>query len=170
MRDQLISHLIETLQDEYQYYQKLRDLADSKNDAIVANDVDKLSDLIENDKKVIETLDNLEAERNDILKEMRDILGLDEGELEYEVLADNLSETWTEKLNEVREKLLKVMEELHEINEQNKVLLQEAIKLNNFSFQMISDVVEPNTQTYNNQKNKKDKSNNKINRIIDRRA
>ncbi|MFW6309439.1 MAG: flagellar protein FlgN [bacterium] len=168
---ELVSNLITVLKNEFEYYQKLKDLAEIKNQAIIDNDVDELSQQIEKDKKVIETLDNLEEKRVDVLVALREELGLEEGQLEYEVLIENISDRAGEELNRVREKLLQVMEELHQINEQNKVLLQEAIKLNNFSFNMIANIVEPDLDTYtDNNKSNKNKSDSKIKRIIDRRA
>ncbi len=166
-KNKQINKLIKILEQEYELYHELYKLASSKKEAIIENNVQELNNLIEKDEKVINSFNQLESERNQLLDDLKDNYNLETENLNYSRLIKELSDPWKEKMTQIRNKLLDVIDKLNQQNEQNKVLLKEAIKLNNFSYKMIAQILEPDNKTY--KKDKKDKDE-RINHIIDRKA
>lgn len=168
MENDLISRLVTILKKEYRYYQRLNKLALGKKDSIIDNDVDKLSQLVKEDDRIITDLEELEKERILIMDKLAELYKLDPGNINYSQLIKLIPESWQEELVSLREDLLIIIDELHDRNQQNKVLIEEAIKINNFSLNVLMKALEPDNQTYGKNSNSPDKD--KITHLIDRRA
>lgn len=170
MNQELVNNLINILQKEYDYYQTLCDLACAKKEALINNNVEELAQLVEKDTEKIELVQQLEEKRNNILANFSQELGL-EKEVKLNNLLKEIPKPYQNKLKNIRKKLLKVIEEFQQINEENRVLLEEAIELNSFSFKMMANIVEPDSQTYDNTNNNNNKeSGNKVRHIMDRKV
>ena len=168
MDTELLKKLIQILKKEYREYQKLLELAEEKKDALVANDIDVLSSLLNNEEEILETINQFDAAREDIIIELSTELDLVSSEINYSQLIEHLPDKWVNKLKPVREKLLTTINELHELNESNKMLINEAIKLNNLTYKSIAQIIEPNNNTYNRETT--GKSDNSTTHIMDRKA
>ncbi|MFW5985577.1 MAG: flagellar protein FlgN [Halanaerobiaceae bacterium] len=166
MNEKLLDNLYAVLKTEYEYYQKLNDFASEKKEAIIENDVEKLTEIIEKEKDIIAEINQLEDKRDNLLAEFNSKVDLDTEQLNYSQLVENISQKWETRLGELREKLLNIIDELHQKNEENKSLINEAIKLNNFSFKMMTRLLNPDSNTYNPD----DKGEDSSNHIMDRRA
>ena len=162
-----IEGLYNILSEEYELYVKLNKTASEKNEAIVENEIEDLAEVVENEDELLKKIENLEEKRTKIIAELAQRHDLDD-DFQYKNLINNFPEEWQDKFSDIREKLLEVIDEIHEKNEENTMLLDEAIKLNNFSLNMLSKAVSPENGTYNKkQTNKKGKQNYNI---IDRQA
>ena len=168
MNKKIISSLIDVLKKEYEYHQKLCDSALSKKKAIIENEIEELTDIINEEKILLNDLDELENERNQVLNNLAQEYDFKENPPQYNLLKEKLPDKYKQDLKNIRDKLLEVIEELQKINEQNKVLLQEAVKLNNFSFDLMAEVLEPQTNVYGNDEENDDE--NKTQHIMDRKA
>ena len=162
-----IEELYNILSDEYELYQKLKNTASEKNDAIIENDIDDLAKVVEKEDELLAEIEEYEEKRTNIITKLADRFDLKE-DFQYSNLINNFPEEWQDKFSELRSKLLEVIDEIHEKNEENTMLLDEAIKLNNFSLNMLSKAVSPENGTYDKkQTNKKGKQSYNI---IDRKA
>ncbi|MGM0438537.1 MAG: flagellar protein FlgN [Bacillota bacterium] len=162
-----IEELYNILSEEYELYQKLNKTASEKNEAIVENEIDDLAEVVENEDEFLKKIEELEEKRTKIIVNLAEKYDLKD-DFQYSNLINNFPEDWQDKFSEIRKKLLEVIDEIHEKNEENTMLLDEAIKLNNFSLNMLSKAVSPENGTYNkNQTSKKGKQNYNI---IDRQA
>ncbi|MFW6028861.1 MAG: flagellar protein FlgN [Halanaerobiales bacterium] len=162
-----IEKLFEILKKEYELYTKLKETANKKNTAIIDNEIDDLAKAVERENEIIDNLEELEEIREDILSILEDKYDLAQN-FQFSNLINNFPEELQEEYLELRNSLLEVIDEIHEKNQENALLLDEAIKLNNFSLKMLTKAVSPENSTYN-----KDKLKNKVKQgynIIDRKA
>lgn len=166
MINKKIDKLIGILNQEYDYYQDLRELAADKKEMIIENEVEQLSEIIEEDEDIVKQLEQLEEERNQLISELGADYEIGKKQITFQDLQEHLPADKKQQLEDIRGQLLTVIEELDRKNDENRQLLEEAIKLNNFSFEMMSRVLEPESQTYNNKSegDNPDKSNHIINR------
>ena len=167
MKDDIISSLINVLKKEYKYHQKLCETARAKKEVIIENKIKDLSEIIEKEKVLLSDLNELEDNRSQYLDLISTEYNLESNPPQYNILKKELDSSQKNELKDIREKLLKVIEELQSINQENKILLEEAIKLNNFSFELIANSLEPENNIYDKNTTKKDK---KVKNIIDRKA
>ena len=167
MQDKLLSDLLDVLKREYEKYEKLQETADKKKDILVENEIEELADIVQKEDEIITEIEDLENKRTELLKTILDTSKIDEDELNYKELTSYLPDSWKEKFDPVRDRLLNIIELLHQKNEENRLLLQEAIKVNNFSINMLQKTLEPMNNTYN--KKKKSETKQGYN-IVDRRA
>ena len=168
MEEQLLKQLIEILKKEYQEYEKLLSLAEQKKESLIENDVDRLSNLIDTEEEVLTTISDYDNQRDKLVYTLSQELEIDHQEINYSELIDHIPEEWVKKLEPVRDKLLTIIDELHTINESNKMLIDEAIKLNNLTYKTIAQIVNPDNRNYNPDQD--NKSDNSTTHIIDRKA
>lgn len=168
--DNLIKSLVEILGTEYKYYLELNDLAIQKKEAIIANDVEKLTELLKDDEEVIEYINELENKRTIIMKELINLNNFQESNLNFNKIIDISPDQYSGTLKRIRESLVQTIDQLHDQNEQNSLLIQEAMKLNQFSLSMMMNFLEPESQTYNPKQANINKDNNRVTRLLDRRG
>ncbi|MFP4662670.1 MAG: flagellar protein FlgN [Halanaerobiales bacterium] len=167
MDQSIYKELAEVLNKEYKEYLKLNDLAQSKKDTIVNNDVEQLGELIKDDSEIISKINELEKERSRIIGEICRNNNLASEDINFTQLINVIPEPWKDELCKVRNQLLEVIDELHTQNEQNKYLVTEALKLNNASLNIFINALQPENKTYNMKQKKLDS---KSSHIIDRRG
>jgi flagellar biosynthesis/type III secretory pathway chaperone len=109
----------------------------------------------------------LEESRNNLVKKLLDLYEVKEEEINYSELTGYLPDEWQDEFDPIRDDLLESIENLHEKNEENRMLLNEAVKLNKFSINMLQKVLEPVSGTYNKDKNSEKKQGYNI---VDRKA
>ena len=165
--EKLLKVLYNILENEYDYYLDLNEFAAAKKKAIIDNDVEGLSQIIVEEKELIAELNQLETERDDILDKLKHDISESEAALNFNQLVASVSDSWSDKFKKIRDKLLQTIDELHQKNESNKLLINEAIKMNKFSYQMIARVVDPTNNTYNKDD---DSTENSARHFMDRRA
>ena len=155
MSEKLKEDLLNILTEEKALYQKLFEIAEEKNEALVNNDTDKLMEIIENDREIISDIEKKDRERNDRIQEIKAEFEIELEKDSYSNLIKELPEDWGETLNPIREELIELTDEFHSLNEQNQKLLQQAIELNQISFETIMKNIKDQDTTYS--KTAKDK-------------
>ena len=88
-------------------------------------------------------------------------------DISFQELIKLIPDSEQEKMLDIREKLLDVIDRLQEQNEQNKLLVTEAINLNNVTINMFLEALEPENAIYD-MKQKAVK--NKTRRLLDRKG
>jgi flagellar biosynthesis/type III secretory pathway chaperone len=167
MQDKLLADLLSILKNEYEKYEKLQETADKKTEALVENEIDGLADIVEKEDEIITNIEDLEESRNNLVKKLLDLYEVKEEEINYSELTGYLPDEWQDEFDPIRDDLLESIENLHEKNEENRMLLNEAVKLNKFSINMLQKVLEPVSGTYNKDKNSEKKQGYNI---VDRKA
>ncbi|RAK08588.1 FlgN protein [Halanaerobium saccharolyticum] len=155
MSEKLKKDLLNILKEEKALYQKLFEIAEEKNEALVNNDTDKLMEIVENDREVIADIEAKDKERNDKIQEIKDEFEIELEKNSYSSLIEKLPEGWGEDLNPIREELIDLTDDFHNLNEQNQKLLEQAIDLNQTSFETIVKSIKDQDTTYS--KTAKDK-------------
>lgn len=167
MEEKALKDLLEILSQEYDCLNSLSRLALEKEDAIIKNGIEKLSELLENEQKIIEQIKLLEKERLIIISQIKDLYSLSKEGLTFTELKAELPALWQKELLLIREKLLEKIEELHKRNEKNGVLISEALKINGFSWELLLNIVQSTNQIYGK---KRDLGINTSQHIIDHRS
>ncbi|WP_230867156.1 flagellar export chaperone FlgN [Iocasia frigidifontis] len=148
MGEEVIERLIEILEEEYEYLVVLNQLVLKKKKAIIKNDVDKLAELLGKDREILAGIQSLEKDRLEIISQLKEMYKLNKEDLTFVELKDSLPDLWQKELSVMKEKMLKVIADLHKGNEKNRVLIAEAVKLNEFSLGILLNILQPTNQTY----------------------
>mgnify|MGYP006303306587 CR=1 FL=1 len=155
MSDKLKKELLNILKEEKELYQKLFEIAEEKNEALVSNDTDKLMETVNNDREVIPEIEKKEKERNEKINEIKSEFKIELEKDSYSNLIAKLPEDWGEDLNPIREELIELTDEFHSLNEQNQKLLKQALELNQLSFETIMQNIKDEDTTYSKNNNEK---------------
>ncbi|PTV96841.1 FlgN protein [Halanaerobium saccharolyticum] len=148
MSDKLKKELLNILKEEKELYQKLFEIAEAKNEALVNNDTDKLVETVENDREVISEIEAKDQQRNDKIQEIKAEFEIELEKDSYSNLIKKLPAEWGETLNPIREELIELTDEFHNLNEQNQLLLTQALELNQLSFETIMENIKKEDTTY----------------------
>ena len=150
MSEQQLSELLEILKEENNLYKNLLDIAEDKKETLINNQIDTLFSHVENDREHIDEISNLEDRRLELMEDIKEDFDI-EDDLSYLEFVSQLPDEWENRLNPVREDLLTTLEEFHVINEENKKLIEEAVRFNKFSIDLIVDNLKNNENTYHSQ-------------------
>ena len=148
MQEKLKEDLLKILKAEKVLYQQLFEIAEEKNEALVANDTDKLIEIVEKDREVIADIETKDQERNDKIQEIKTEYEIELEKDSYSNLIKKLPADWGKALNPIREDLIELTDEFHNLNEQNQKLLEQAIELNQISFETIMQNIKDQDTTY----------------------
>ena len=130
--------LINILKGEYTLYQDLIKLSEKKTDVIVDKEIDKLENVIIKEEKLVNQVQKLEKKRQSLT-----------GERSLTEFIDDARPQNKERLEELRNKLLKVTTQLRETNQLNNKLLKNALQLTNLNLNLLTN--NSKQGTYGNQ-------------------
>lgn len=148
----LMDDLLGVLEKEEKEYSTLIGLSKQKRETIIAADVDGLNAITEQEQLVADVLHNLELKRRDVLSDMAVVLGKNAEELTIEQILESLEKQPKEqqRLAECRTKLHATLDEMKKWNQQNQVLLQQALELVEFDLTLFKSLRQaPQTANYN---------------------
>lgn len=148
MGEDVIERLIAILEKEYECLAALNQLVLEKKDAIIKNDIDELAELLGKDRGILLEIQSLEKERLETISQLKEFYKLNKEGITFAELKDVLPDVWQEKLSVLKEKLLRVITDLDKGNEKNRVLISEAVKLNEFSLGLLLNTMQPANQIY----------------------
>lgn len=147
----LIDSLIETLNNEKTEYDKLLELSNSKTSAIVSGNVDKLQEILVKEQKIIENLDSIENVRQNIVKDICNVLHLDYKEIKVEQIVQLLEKKAAEHdaLQAAQLGLRRTIDQLVKVNDNNRLLLRESMDMIEFELNLAKNsMVAPQTGNY----------------------
>ncbi len=150
MSEKQLSELVEILKKENDIYNNLLSIAEEKKETLINNEIDTLFSHVESDREHIDEISDLEDRRLELMEDIKSDFDLEE-DLSYREFVSQLPEEWEAKLNPVRAELLETLEEFHVLNEENKKLIEEAVRFNKFSIDLIVDNLKNNENTYHDQ-------------------
>ena len=147
----LMDDLLDVIEQEDNHYRKLIELSTEKKDAIIKADIRRLEDITNEEQDVTSILKNLETRRSGVLSDMADVLGQDPETLTVRKMIGLLEKQPKEQkvLSELRDRLRHTLDEMSVVNEQNRVLLEQALEMVNFDLTLFKSLRQaPETANY----------------------
>ena len=126
----LMEDLINVLNQEEEQYQGLIELGKKKREVVIRADIKTLDEITATEQEAASNLQNLAKKRARVLNDMATVLGRNPGE--------------------VKERLLQTGKEMAAINEQNEILLNQALEMVEFDLTLLKSMRQaPETANYN---------------------
>ncbi len=148
----LMENLIDILNEQYDAYTNLVELSKKKTPIIVQGSLEELQKVTDEEQLAVDIVNNIDKKRIEIMKDIANVLNQDEKTLKLSDLVNIINTRPEEqaKLEEVRGKLIKVGKELKNVNERNKELLENALEMIDFDFNLIQAMKQaPQMGNYN---------------------
>lgn len=161
-----LNELISILTVEKKLYTELTNLAHDKQKVIINNNVEQLADFLKKEQELIDEIESTEKERRNAVIGLCNELNISEKELSFSKLREYLDTSSRIKLDEFKKSLLVILEELHETNETNRMLIEEAMRLNDYSIRLLAQATTPISPIYS----KEGANDNKPRHLIDKKA
>ena len=138
----LVDDLLQTLREEKDGYDRLYELAQNKRKAVIDRNLSELTSITEREQAISDRLKNLENHRVSVMKDMASVLGHDEEELSKQPNEQ-------EVLSKARDELINSATRMQFLNQQNRVLLEQAIEMVNFDLTLYKSMRHaPETANY----------------------
>lgn len=148
----LMEDLLDVLEKEEKQYQDLIELGLEKKQAVIKADIQTLEQITAKEGDVASVLQNFAKRRTRVLNDMATVLGKEPGEITITKMIGYLQGQPKEqqKLMEIKEKLLTTGEQMKSINQQNEVLLKQALEMVEFDLTLLKSMRQaPETANYN---------------------
>lgn len=143
-----LNELIRVLTLEKKLYKDLANLAHDKQRLIIANDIEELAEVLKKEQELIDTIEATEKERRTAVINLCNELNISERELSFSKLREFLDEESRKKLDQFKSSLLEILDELQATNETNRELIEEAMRINDFTVRLITQAATPPSPTY----------------------
>jgi len=128
--EQIIEELIQVCSKEIKAFNKLLKTLHSKQRAIVEGELERLKNHVEDENKIVHETRDLEAQRLARTQDLAKQLSLTDGSPKLSEIIDKVEERYAQRLREQRDLLRTVIEQIHDLNENNQFLI-------NYSLQFI---------------------------------
>lgn len=148
----LMENLIEVLDLESQEYENLLELSTKKTPVIVAGSLEELAKITDEEQTVVSKINHLEQKRQEVFADIANVINKDVNTLMLADLVTMLKARPQEqqKLAKVHDKLSSTVHDVKRVNEQNRVLIQNALEMVEFDMNMLQAMkAAPETANYN---------------------
>lgn len=148
----LMEELIDVLEKEEAQYKDLIELGGQKREAVIKADIKTLEQITAIEGDVASALQNIAKKRTRVLNDMATVLGKEPKDITITKLIGYLENQPQEqqKLSELKERLLDTGGKMRAINEQNEVLLKQALEMVEFDLTLLKSMRQaPETANYN---------------------
>lgn len=148
----LMENLIEVLDQESQEYENLVELSMKKTPVIVAGELEQLAKITDEEQTVVDRINRLEQKRQEVFTDIANVTNKDVNTLMLTDLVEMLKSRPEEqqKLARVHDRLSTAVHEVKRINEQNRILIQNALEMVEFDMNMLQAMkIAPETANYN---------------------
>jgi flagellar biosynthesis/type III secretory pathway chaperone len=152
----LVEELLSILKKEERVYRKMLGYAEKKVQVLVDANIKELEKITSAEQQSSDVLVNYSNQQIQLLKDIANVLGKVEGEMTVTKLIDMLDTQpeMQEKLTIARNHLIETATKVNEVNEQNKILIEQAIELNNFDITLFKSLRQaPETANYDEHAN-----------------
>jgi len=135
----LIEELIQTLEQESAIYEEMIPLAEKKTQIIVANDLQALQTITEQEQMTVDRIGALERKRQEVIVNIGTVLNKDPATLNFRTLIQILQGQQAEQkqLRELHDRLKRTVERLADINKRNKALIEQSLEMIEFNMNFI---------------------------------
>jgi len=147
----LIEELVDILGKEQEVYNQLIPVIREKTQVIVMNDTVALQEITAKEQDAIDKVTALEKKRARVMQDIRIVLGKEDENLNLSTLIGLLDTKQKEKriLSELHDKLKETVNILVDINNRNKVLIQQSLEMIEFNMNFLQSTrMSPGNNTY----------------------
>ncbi len=147
----LMQELLDVLGEEEKQYQNLVELNDTKRGAVIQADLKELGAVTAKEQEIASVLANLANKRGGILNDMATVLGKEPKDMTINKMIGYLENQPEEQrmLTECRDRLLAAGNRMRAMNEQNQVLLNQAMEMVEFDLTLLRSMRQaPETANY----------------------
>ncbi len=147
----LIDDLVQVLESENEQYQKLAGLSKEKKQVIIKADVPSLEKIVDLEQDVASTIQNLDNRRKKVMHDMSVVLNKPEEDFTVNTVIEMLGSQPEEqkRLENVKNQLKATLDEVRKINEQNQILLRQALDMVEFDLTLFRSMrTAPETANY----------------------
>ncbi len=147
----LIEELIDTLNKENSEYEKLLELSRRKSAVIVSRDIPALEKITDDEQNVMTTIGKLDAKREQVTRDIADVINKDVESLKLSVLIELLAKQPKEQkaLSDVHDRLKVTVDSVRRINESNRQLIEQSLEMVEFDLNMARAMRQaPETNNY----------------------
>lgn len=147
----LMQELIQTLHREKEEYEKFFQLSKKKTTVLVEGKVDELQKITEEEQKLVDIINMVDKKRESILKDIGDVLNKKPQDLTLLRLSELLTSQPEEQkeLVSLHDELKRLLKNVQSINEQNKDLVNELLKMVAFDMNLVKSMKQaPETANY----------------------
>ena len=148
----LMENLIEVLDLESTEYENLLGLSMKKTPVIVAGAMEELAKITDEEQNVVSKISRLEQRREEVFADIANVINKDVKTLKLSDLIEMLASRPEEqqKLARVHDKLSSAVHEVKRANEQNRILIENALEMVEFDMNMLQAMKNaPETANYN---------------------
>ena len=150
----LTEELINVLTAEQDVYQELIPISEQKTKVIIQNDLKSLQEITEREQQAVERLNVLERRREEVVVNMGTVLNRDPRTLKLKNMVKLLEKRPEEQkqLAELHDSLTASIKRLSDINERNKVLINQSLEMIQFEMNLVQSArMAPGSNNYNKQ-------------------
>ncbi|MBQ6537931.1 MAG: flagellar protein FlgN [Eubacterium sp.] len=135
----LMEELMATLIAEEKLYAELIPIEEDKTRAIVENNLKKMQAITDSEREMVDKTTALEAKREEITVNIATVLGKNPKTITLDEIEDSLKKQPRDrdKLQKIHDSLKKTVGRLRDVNEQNKELLEESMKMVEFNMNVM---------------------------------
>ncbi len=147
----LMDDLVQVLESENEQYQKLAGLSKEKKQVIIKADVPSLEKIVDLEQDVASTIQNLDNRRKKVMHDMSVVLNKPEEDFTVNTVIEMLGSQPEEqkRLENVKNQLKATLDEVRKINEQNQILLRQALDMVEFDLTLFRSMrTAPETANY----------------------
>lgn len=147
----LMENLLTVLEQENTEYQRLEKLSQKKRQIIIDADIPGLEEITGREQEIASTIRNLENKRQEVINDMAIVLSKDPKDLTITNMIAflNRQPAEQEKLRDIQARLRETLERMALINQQNELLLQQALEMVEFDLTLFKSMRQaPTTANY----------------------
>lgn len=147
----LINELIDVLKNEYTIYQQLIPIANEKTQVIVKNDIIALQEITNREQDAVDQIHLMEKKREEILVNIGTVINRKPEALNFSILIQIMENQPKEQkeISELHDNLKAMIHNLVEINNRNKLLIQQSLEMIEFNMNFIQSTrMSPGNNTY----------------------
>lgn len=146
-----MENLIEVLDLESREYENLLGLSMKKTPVVVAGELEKLAKITDEEQIVVERINHLDKKREEVFADVANVINKDVKTLKIADLVAMLASRPEEqqKLAKAHDELKAVVQNVREVNEQNRTLLENALEMVEFDMNILQSLkAAPETANY----------------------
>lgn len=147
----LMDDLVQVLENENAEYDKLVQLSEDKKQAIIKAEVPKLERIVDVEQDISSRIQNLDNHRRKVMHDMATVLNKPEEGFTLASIIEILQSQPEEqrRLQNVKKQLKTTLEQVQKVNEQNQILLKQALDLVEFDLTLFRSMrTAPETANY----------------------
>ncbi len=142
----LYEELVSNLNEQLGYYEELKAISEEKTNVIVKNNIDDLTKINTVENMLIVRLEKLDKKNKDILNDIIMVTGKKVDRVSVKCVAQLLSSEEGTELENVADKIIEAVQELKNVNEKNKLLVNTSLEYAEYTMNVYRDIFDTSIQ------------------------